>query len=441
MSAGDPGELTRAERRSAILGPLYRVLGTPVVAFLGLANTAIIVRETGAAVFGLVALIATITLLFPFADLGIGATAMTAAAQLSGPAADLRAADVIRRSYHVLFAVAAAVSLAALAVMAADRWAVLTGFASGPEDRWAITAAAGLFALSIPAGLGVRILAGMNRVPLATLILMSNALFALAITGVLYLLGAPGIWYALSALGGLLIGQIVGTVVALRVTGLGWSAFGAVRGSAPGLLRGTLWLFLTGVGVPVGMQAGRVLLAHFSTPLQLSEYALLAQMYAVGWVAFSTAGFAFWPIFVKRRGEVAATLQIWARMTAVFTGAAVGACVVLVLAAPWAGRILSGGTIPISTALALAFGVLLVAQCSYLATSMLLTRPEEARLQALWALVMALLSVGLGGFGATRFGAAGVVWAAATAVLIAQVIPALLWVPRMVRRRPEATAA
>ena len=77
-----------------------------MVALLGLANTAIIVRETGAAVFGLVALVATITLLFPFADLGIGATAMTAGAQLSGPLQDPHAADVIRRSYHVLFGVA-----------------------------------------------------------------------------------------------------------------------------------------------------------------------------------------------------------------------------------------------------------------------------------------------------------------------------------------------
>ena len=84
--------------------------------------------------------------------------------------------------------------------------------------------------------------------------------------------------------------------------------------------------------------------------------------------------------------------------------------------------------------------MLLVAQCSYLATSMLLTRPEEARLQALWALVMAVLSVGMGVVGATRFGAVGVVYATAAAVLIAQVFPALLWVPRLVRRRPEAAA-
>ena len=435
-----PEQLTRAERRSAILGPLYRVIGTPLVALLGLANTAIIVRETGAAVFGLVSLVATITLLFPFADLGIGATAMTAGAQLRGPNQDPHAADVIRRSYHVLFGVAGALVGAAMAVMAVDGWTVLTGFSSGPDDRWGITAAACLFALTIPAGLGVRILGGLDRVPLATLILMSNSLFALAITGVLYLIGAPGIWYALSALGGLLLGQLVGTVLACRLSGLGWSSFGRVRTGGTRLLRGSLWLFLMGVGLPIGMQAGRVLLAHLSSPLQLSEYALMAQIYGVCWVAFTMAGFALWPIFVKRRNVIGATLRIWRQMTGILSGLAAVVAVAFVLLAPLAGRLLSGGRITITTQLACAFGVLLVVQSAYLASNMLLTRPEEARWQAWWALAMAALSVALGALAAARFGAVGVTFAAAFAVLTAQVVPALLWVPRLVRRRPEAAA-
>ena len=439
MTTTDPDRLTRTERRSAIFGPLYRILGTPVVALLGLANTAIIVRETGATVFGLVALVATITLLFPFADLGIGATAMTAGAQLNGPDADPRAADVIRRSYHVLFAVAGALMLVALGVMAAVKWTVLTGFSSGPQDRWAITAAAFLFALTIPAGLGVRILGGLDRVPLASLVLMSNSLFALAITGLLYLIAVPPIWYALSALGGLLIGQLVGTVLAARLSGLGWASFGRVRTTGTRLLRGSLWLFLMGIGLPVGMQAGRVLLAHLSTPLQLSEYSLMAQIYGVCWVSFMMGGFALWPIFVKRRNAVGATLRIWAQMTLLFGGLAVLVTAVLAVLAPLAGRLLSGGCITITTGLALAFGVLLVAQSTYLATNMLLTRPTEARRQAWWALTMAAVSVALGIAGAQRFGAVGVVYAAAIAVFTAQVVPALLWVPRMVRQRPEAS--
>ena len=57
------------------------------------------------------------------------------------------------------------------------------------------------------------------------------------------------------------------------------------------------------------------------------------------------------------------------------------------------------------------------------------------------ALTMAAVSVGLGALAAPRFGAAGVGYSAAIAVLIAQVVPALLWVPRMVRRRPVGDAS
>ncbi|MBV8348003.1 MAG: hypothetical protein JOZ49_10855, partial [Mycolicibacterium sp.] len=181
MTVGQ-GRLAPEERRALLYGPIYRILGTPVVAALGLANTAIIVRETGAAVFGLVSLVATITLLFPFADLGIGATVLSASAQLTGPSRDPNAGDVVRRAYHVLFAVAGVLAVVALCVMALDGWAALVGFSSGPDDRWAITVAACLFALTIPAGLGVRILIGIDRNPLATLVLMSCPAFALGVT-------------------------------------------------------------------------------------------------------------------------------------------------------------------------------------------------------------------------------------------------------------------
>jgi O-antigen/teichoic acid export membrane protein len=434
--------LTRQERRALLVGPLYRIIGTPVVAVLGLANTAIIVRETGSAVFGLVALIATITLLFPFADLGIGATVLSASAQLSGPDSNPDAVDIIRRSYHVLFAVAGTIIAIALCIMTVDGWRALIGFSSGPDDRWAITIATVIFALTIPTGLGPRILIGIDRNPLATLVWMSCPAFALGVTVVLYMVDVQGIWYAVSALGGLLIGQAVATVLALRLSGLGWSAFTGVTRtrSGPRLLAGSLWLFLVGVGLPVGLQTGRLLLSHLSTPVELSRYALMTQIYGVCWSVLSTAAFAYWPIFVKRRGSPEQTVRMWWRLTWTFGGIAVLITVGIVLLGPWAAKVLSGGRIEVSGWLALAFGVLLLSQAMHLPANVLLTRPHEARWQAFWALAMAALSIGAGIAVAARFGAAGVVFAAALAIMAAQVIPELLWVPALVRRRPRDAA-
>jgi O-antigen/teichoic acid export membrane protein len=437
----DQGQLAPEERRALLLGPLYRILGTPVVALLGLVNTAIIVRETGEAVFGLVSLVSTVTLLFPFADLGIGATAISAAAMLGGDNRD-EAVDIIRRAYRVLFAVAGVLIAVALAVMAFDGWHAVVGFSSGFEDRWAITVAACIFALTIPAGLGPRILVGIDRNPLATLVLLSCPAFGLGLTLVLRAIGANGIWYAISALGGLLIGQTFGTMLALRLSGLGADVFSPVSASRSGtrLLAGSLWLFLVGVGLPIGSQAGRVLVAHLSTPEELSRYALMAQIYAIGWQILSTAALAYWPIFVKRRGAAEVTIRMWWRLTVTLGLVGLLAAACFGLFGPWAASVLSGGRIDVSVWIALAFGAVLVGQALHLPASVLLTRPNEARWQALWTLTMAVASIALGCFAVVRFGAAGVVYASAVAILLAQVVPDLVWVPRLVRRRSPVGA-
>jgi O-antigen/teichoic acid export membrane protein len=434
----DQGRLTPQERRAAFLGPLYRILGTPVVAGLSLVNTMIIARETGAEVFGLVSLVATMALFYPFADLGIGATVLSASAELSGPSRNPDAANIVRRAYHVLLALAATLVVLALCVMALNGWTVLIGFSSGPNDRWAITVAACIFALTIPGGLGLRILIGIDRNPLATVVLMSGPAFALGLTLALYTMGVDGIWYAVSALGGLLVSEVVGTVLGLRLSGLGWSAFGAVTKTQNGtrLLAGSLWLFIVGAGMPVSLQAARFLLSHLSTPVQLSQYGLMAQIYGLCVTVLSTAGYAYWPIFVKRRGATEETVRMWWRLTAMLTAIAVVVALALWLLGPWAATIMSGGRIEVSALLALGFGALLTAQTAHLPSNVLLTRPNEARWQALWTLAMAAISIGLGAAAATQYGAVGVVYASAAAIFIAQVVPDLAWVPRLVRRRP-----
>jgi O-antigen/teichoic acid export membrane protein len=434
----DQSRLAPAERRAVLYGSLYRILGTPVVVAVGFLNTSIIVRETGEQVFGLVSLVATMSLLFPFADLGIGATVLSASSQLAGNDRNPRAANIIRRAYHVLSAVAGVLIVVALCIMVLDGWSVLIGLSSGPDDRWAITLAACLFAVTIPAGLGYFILIGIGRNPLATLLMMSSPVFALTLTLLLRTVDANGIWYAVAAPGGAVITQMLSTVLGLRLSGLGWSGLGSASGSRsdPRPLTGSLWLFLVSLGAPVGLQTGRILLAHLSTPAELSRYALMAQMYAMCWQVLSTAGLAYWPVFVKRRGAHEVTVRMWWRLIGAFVALAAIAALGIAALGPWAATVLSGGQIAVSTSLALAIGVLLVCQAAHYPSNMLLTRPTEARWLAFCTLSMAAISIGLGYFAAIRFGAVGVAYASALAILVAQVVPDLLWAPRLVRRRP-----
>ncbi|MBW8711718.1 MAG: hypothetical protein JF631_11905 [Mycobacterium sp.] len=112
------------------------------------------------------------------------------------------------------------------------------------------------------------------------------------------------------------------------------------------------------------------------------------------------------------------------------------AAVCMVLIGPWAATVLSGGQIEISAALALAFGALLLVLAVGLPAKVLLTRPNEARWQAFWTLCMAAITIGLGCAVAERFGAVGVAYASTLGIFAAQVLPSLLWVPKLVRRRP-----
>ncbi|MDI9894237.1 hypothetical protein QM797_05815 [Rhodococcus sp. IEGM 1381] len=429
--------LDHAERRSLLRSTAFRVGGTPVIAVAGLVTTGITIASTGEIGFGLVALVGSVAVLFPFADLGIGATVTTACSRSSNLRQDLSAQAVIGRAYRVLGLVALSVIAVALVVMAVDGWGTILGIRSGANDRWAVTLAVALFGLSIPAGLGLRILVGIDRTSTVVLVMMSNSLLGMGVALVLYSAGVEGIWFVLPPIVGALLGNAVGTVVAARAAGLGPRVVGFRVAERPvgGLLAGSLWMFVISIGIPFGLQVQRVVLAHRSTPDQLSQYSLFAQMYAIGWTVFSTAALTMWPMFVRRRSDATATVTLWLTATGAFAAGGAVIAVAFVLLGPWVGTMLSGGDIGTPVTLAAAFAVLLVLQCAHLPAGMLLTTPREARWQAGCLAAMAVITLVGTVLVAPTYGAVGVVGVTAIAVLLAQVLPDLLGVPRLVRQR------
>ncbi|OBF16551.1 hypothetical protein [Mycobacterium sp. ACS4331] len=429
--------LLPAERRALVLGTALRVAGTPVIAVVGLVNTALIVRHTGEAVFGVVSLITTLTLLIPFADLGIGAVVTSACSRPGRLAADREAVATVQRGLRRLILVATVLILLSLTVMLTDTWHVLIGTTTGPSDRWAITVATCLIALGVPAGIGVRILIGLNMNPLAVLLSMANAVFALTITVALQGMAVDGVWFAVSGPFGALAGSCVATVVALRRSGLKWLAFSrpAADFAKTNLLHGSLWMFVLSIGLPLGLQSHRLILSHVSTPEELSRYALTAQIFAVVWMVFDAGGMALWPVFVKRRSNVEASISLWLRAVAVIGSLSVLAGICIVVFAPWVTSLLSDGHVVATRALAAAFAVLLVAECVHFPGGVMLTLPREARWQSMCITVMGLITVILGTWWGARWGGTGVIAAAVVAMVVAQIIPDFVWIPRLLRRR------
>lgn len=434
----DSTGLGKAEQKSVLLGTLFRIVGTPAVALIGLANTALIVRQTGEAVFGLVSLVTTFSLLLPFADLGIGAVVTTACSRSSYLSRDRLAVNTIRRAVRVLGMVAAGIVGLALVLMATNSWAMLLGSSSGSADRYAITAATILFALGIPAGIGIRILVGIDRNHIAVLLTMVNSLFTLASTCILYLLGVPPIWYAVSGAAGVLAGSLIASVVAFRASGLSVRTILEPPDEdhrRTKLLAGSLWIFVASVGLPLGLQSHRIILSHVSSPEELSKYALMAQVYAICWMVFSTAGVALWPVFVKRRADPKATMKLLLAAAGIFAIVAAMAGLGMAILGPWATGVLSGDKLVATHAIAVAFAALLVVQCLHLPAGVMLTTPREARFQSFCITGMAIISIVLGIWLGSRYGGVGVVIAATIAVLVAQLIPDVIWIPKLLRER------
>jgi O-antigen/teichoic acid export membrane protein len=425
-----------------MLGTIFRVVGTPLVALVGLLNTAVIVRQTGEAVFGLVSLVTTLTLLMPFADLGIGAVVISACSQRGRIVDDPIAVATVQRGMRRLNLVAVVLIAISLLIMATDSWGFLLGSRAGPADRIAITIAACLIALGVPAGIGIRILIGIDKNPLAVLLTMSNAIFTLLITLWLKALGVDGIWYAVSGAGGALIGNCIATALALKLSGLGRLAFARPGAEHAGskLLQGSLWMFVVSIGLPMGLQSQRLILSHVSTPGELSRYALIAQVYGVTWMVFSTAGVALWPVFVKRRSDMGTSTRLWLRSALAFGVLSALAGVGLVVLGPWATSVLSGGHLVADRALAIAIALLLVVQCVHLPGGVMLTMPREMRWQSQCLLAMGLSTVVLGIWWGGRWGGAGVVAAAVVATVAAQIVPDFVWIPRLLRRRAQELA-
>ena len=194
-------------------------------------------------------------------------------------------------------------------------------------------------------------------------------------------------------------------------------------------------MFVASVGLPLGLQSHRLILSHVSTAAELSRYALIAQVYAVTWMVFSTAAMALWPVFVKRRPDLRASMQLWLRSAAAFGAVSVVAGVGIVVLGPWATSILSGGQLVATRQLAIVIALLLVVQCVHLPAGVMLTMPHEARWQSYCIAAMGVTTIALGLLWGPQWGGTGVVAAAVVATLAAQVVPDFVWIPRLISRR------
>lgn len=417
----------RTLRETSVRAGITRALLLPVTSAAALCSAHIELGALGRSGFGVLTLLLAITLLLPFADLGIGAAVTNSVAGRLGSAQHER---IIVASLRLLTLAACTLVMVAAVLSATGLWHGIMGVASREVpslDRDMLLVVA-LFGLGLPVALGGRILLGLDRYPL---FLAIQATVPVMTLGIVYwfrdsrvmtpFLLAPFIAQLLASLGALGI-----AVRHLRLQpGHLWAPSGGPRSAAHREIRkSAIPMMLITIGLPLALQTDRLVLSHASTRSALSQYAIVAMLYVPAWSVVSSAGMSLWPKFAGMSSD-SGTTQVLAYRRAfrvfVLTGG-VGA-IALVAFGPlvtkeWAGS--SGGGL----ALWGGFALLLLVQASHLPGGMFLTQPAGLRFQALCVTAMCIVNVPLSVALAKAVGSAGPVLASAVTILGLQLITA-----------------
>jgi O-antigen/teichoic acid export membrane protein len=416
-----------------------RVLTLPVTAAATFVTTFLLVKELGVETYAYVILVGALFQLIPFADLGMGAAVVNASAKrLESRELSATALATAGIAFRTLAASATAILALAVLVGLIGAWPSLLGLPPGvaASSSWAIAVVLLPFALSIPFGIGQRILVGEGRNHVVSFVGIAGPTTATATTYVLLKMGVDPLVLGVATPLGILIVSVSCFVLALRASRWRFRDIIFVRRirQKPRLWNSALPMIVISITVPLAMQSDRLVLSHFSEARELSEYSIAAQMYVPCFSIISMAAVALWPIF-SRSGS--ASITLWSKaIAALGAGGGFLAVSFVFLVGPVA-HIITEGKLTVGLDLAAAFGSLLVVMACHQASAVLLTSPMHLAFQALCSTAMLVLNLALSIYLAPIFGASGVVWASVFGVFVTQLIPCIVKAKRFMRTSSE----
>lgn len=412
-----------AVRRGLATVAMVRISTLPLTIGGSLVSAWIIVHDVGAEGYATVALVTSLILLVPFADLGISAPVVNAIA-----AGREDRARTVRLAWNWLWSIALVWSLIVVALDRVVGWDRILG---ADVNASMVTTSLLIFALSIPFGIGYRLLVGLGRVALASGLQGTFPVVTICLTLVGYLSGRPEI-YLLTPATAQLGTAVLTFIVARRAVGEGfswsWGTLGSRR-EAVRLLGGGVPMLVISIGLAAALQSHRLVLSHESTHGELTRYALAVTFYAPVWGLASTVGMQLWSYFASSRASAGPDMRrLFAQRWIEFVAMGVVLALVLLVAGPVLARHLYGSDIPFVVWGALA--ILLVVQCAHLPAGMFLTENTELARQAAGIVPMAAVSVLVSLWTARLWGAPGPILASAFAIACCQLVPGLVMVIR-----------
>ncbi|MEU2349088.1 oligosaccharide flippase family protein [Modestobacter sp. NPDC049651] len=432
--AAPAGPPSRSVGRVLLASGAARLLVLPVTGLASLVVSAVVTRAVGVEQFGAVMLVATLSQLLLFADLGAGAAVATAVARVEEP----DGAEVFRRTLltavRTMLLSAGTIAVVAVAVGALGWWPSLLGISADPGGGLSADVATVLsllaFSASLPCLLGEAVLRGSGRLHQAVLLAGLAGPVSLLVTLVLYWADAPVFAYAVTLpLGGLVgwgaCALVAGRSVRPLLAGLPGQVLHRRRFPGRRIASTAVPWFIVMVGLPIALQTDRIVLAHRADARALSDYSYVTQLYSPLWSVVSMAALALWPVFAGRPGP-GGLRRSWLRSVAVLSAMGVTfAVALLVLAGPVIDQV-SDDRATVGWALLGCFAALLVVQSVHVGTGILLIAPAQLRFQAGCVVALVVTNLPLSWALAPSMGAAGPVVASIATVLCCQLVPGVL---------------
>lgn len=426
-----------ASERQNIVSSVMRTLGTsaaarlltlPVTAIATVVTTYLLVKEIGVESYAYVVLVGSLFQLIPFADLGLGAAVVSATAKRMQSRQNAAIAlATAHRAFRTLASSAVILAALAVAIGLCGFWPSLLGLppSLSTSAQWAIAIVLLPFAISIPFGIGQRILIGEGKNHIVALVGIAGPIVATLTTFALLRLHSDPLVLGMATPVGILLVSIICFVIALKASR--WTLKDVlVRRSSqrkPKLWNAAIPMLIISITVPLAMQSDRLVLSHFSKALELSEYSVAAQMYVPCFSIISMAAAALWPIF-SRSGSASSAL--WAKAFATLASGGLILAVFFVALVGPVSALITENKLSVGLDLAAAFGSLLIVMACHQTSAVLLTSPSHLGFQAVCSTIMLVTNLALSILLAPLLGASGVVWASVISVFIAQLIPCVV---------------
>ena len=381
--------------RSAGMSAIVRLGTFPITAAATLLTTAMVISYAGAKGFAAITVIATLSQLIPYTDLGIGAGVVNA---VSGTKqGDIARMSAIATALRILFVSASLIFLAGIAGITVFSWGTVLHVSGAGFEQIDITTflVAVLFATAVPMGIGQRILLGLSLNPWAVGLGALAPVVSLGASAAVIVLGLPAVLLALAVPLGTLVSAFLGALVGLKKVDFRIAyLFDRRTYRYRGLVHQGLWYLLVTITSAATLQYGRVILAGVSHLGNVAEFSLAMQFYSPLWSFFVVAGTSLWPAFSRNRARAAAN-QGRALVLAifVFAGAGLVAFAGLVTLGPWLAGILSKSHVLPGLGVFAACGLLVIVQAVQLVLGVYLTSTADFRFQAIFGLPMAATAI------------------------------------------------